>query len=376
MFPIHTPLNIIAQQTNEIIKDFPQLIARMVKESTDYVSQSLEESNKRIEIEFLQDIDDMQKEITDFKQECIETTSATMNYLSEVKNVLKQIEISLNGDSKKSKNVKDKIECIFQSISKAHQKMEQNVAVIDELKKMQNFKISELEGERKHSSKSILNKSRMSVPALQTNELSFGSQKIQSDITNLDGRKALSKKSSKSDTYVTALSEKNDSTFLNLTIAPFDSIAKDHSTYAANNQSMKGNRLEDFSITKSDIDVPKETDLIEGQETSPKRELTESESDDEFQGSIRRRISATKFKNKSQSKLKWIRSVVPMIACPGKRKLLDIEEMSEILYETRDWSHIKSEQDRNQNFTNQNSYRMKKDRNILNESMFTVSTIY
>jgi len=234
-----------------------ELVSKMIKESTNFLSQDFERRNNCMKMKLIQDIDALKIEISNFKQDCMETDSGTKNYLSEIKIVLNEIETSLDGDSSNSKKIKEKIDNICQSISKTHQKLEENSALIEKLKRIENFQNT------KGSD------SKLFHSALDENE-SFRGQTIQSDISMI---KANTGKSNNTTLYF-----------------------------------------------------------------SPKNELmNKSDLDDEFQGSIRRRKSNLKFRNETQSELTRINSVASLISSldwTGKRKLVDVEEMHEILSET------------------------------------------
>jgi len=284
-------------QLNVTVQQAKELFSKIIKESTNFLSQDFEKRNNCMKMKLFQDIDDALKmEISSFKLHCMETDSDTRNYLSEIKTVLNKIETTLDGDSSNSKKMKDKIDSISQSISKTHQKLEENSALIE--KRMENFKNIEVKRESSTGSDS-----KLFLSALDENEFhSFrGSQTSQSVISTI---KANTGKSNNATLYF-----------------------------------------------------------------SPKNEvMNKSDLDNEFQGSFRRRKSIMKFRNKSRSKLTWINSVNSMISSldwTGKRKLVDVEEMHEILFETT--PHLKSN-------WNQNSNEIKKKRKILNES--SVSTIY
>ena len=301
-FPVFTPMNFLIESVRKSLNDCPQLFAKIIKEQTDYLTKQLGEKNESLKTELLRDVGAKGREISNFKQDCIETDSATRNYLSEIKIVLKEFETGLDIDSKNSKDIKDKIDFIL----KGHQTSEEKLALNEKLKPRQEIKFESLKRKKEVSTGT---ESKMFLSDLNRNQPLFSNQRIQSDILSINPTTAKSKLD------------------FSRCLSPLSSNATLYQTC-----------LEENSETKIDIGVSKATDLKECQQISPiifKKEIeTKSELDDEFQGSIRRRKSIKRFRTKSQSKLTKMKSVISTIDFSKKRKLVDVDDMPEILYES------------------------------------------
>ena len=191
------PLNVIIQQVNKNIVNCPEIFAKIIKESTNFLSQELENRKNCMKIELFQVIDDIMKtEVSSFKEYCMETNYDSLNYLSELKSAIEKIETSLDGDTNSTKNVKDKIDRMKQSMLKTDEKLEENFALVDKLTKMQNFKEIEkknkkepLKGFAPSPGSDSNDDSKLFHTAVDENEFNFSAQTNHSNISIIEKNK-------------------------------------------------------------------------------------------------------------------------------------------------------------------------------------------
>merc|ERR1719203_776366 len=119
-------LRFFVQDVQKSIGSVPEILAQMIKESTDYVVKSFEKRNADLKMELLKDLNDaLEKEMSSLKKQHLDNVFDTWNYLSEIKTTLGEIQNTLNNQSNQSEDLKNKIESCCDSIVKAQQKMEE-----------------------------------------------------------------------------------------------------------------------------------------------------------------------------------------------------------------------------------------------------------
>ena len=144
-----------------------------------------------MKIELFKVIDNIMKtEVSSFNEYCMETNHDSLNYLSEIKSAIEKIETSLEGETNSTTNVKDKIDCMKQSILKTDEKLEENFALVDELTKMQNLKEIEektkkepLQGFEPSPGSDSNDDSKLFHTAVDENEFNFSGQTNQLNIS-------------------------------------------------------------------------------------------------------------------------------------------------------------------------------------------------
>ena len=150
-----------------------------------------------MKIELFKVIDDIMKtEVSSFKEYCMETNHYSLNYLSEIKSAIEKIETSLDGETNSTKNVKDKIDCMKQSILKTDEKLEENFALVAKLTKMQDFidiekktKKEPLQGFEPSPWSDSNDDSKLFYTAVDENEFNFSAQTNQSNISIIENNK-------------------------------------------------------------------------------------------------------------------------------------------------------------------------------------------
>ena len=85
------PLSVIIQQVNKNIANCPEIFAKIIKESTNFLSPELEKRKNCMKIELFKVIDDIMKtEVSSFKEYCMETNHDSLNYLSQMKSAIEK----------------------------------------------------------------------------------------------------------------------------------------------------------------------------------------------------------------------------------------------------------------------------------------------
>merc|ERR1712166_916923 len=156
-------LRFFVQDVQKSIGSIPEILAQMIKESTDFLAKNFEKRNADLKMELLKDLNDaLEKEMSSLKKQHLDNVFDTWNYLSEIKTSLGEIQNSLDNHSNQSDDLKNKIENCCDSIVKAQQKMEDKKDSLDELLESDDeFQVSVLRSRRKSKMKS-----RSDLPAL------------------------------------------------------------------------------------------------------------------------------------------------------------------------------------------------------------------
>jgi len=119
-------LRFFVQDVQKSIGSIPEILAQMIKESTDFLAKNFEKRNADLKMELLKDLNDaLEKEMSSLKKQHLDNVFDTWNYLSEIKTSLGEIQNSLDNHSNQSDDLKNKIENCCDSIVKAQQKMEE-----------------------------------------------------------------------------------------------------------------------------------------------------------------------------------------------------------------------------------------------------------
>jgi len=119
-------LRFFVQDVQKSIGSIPEILAQMIKESTDFLAKNFEKRNADLKMELLKDLNDaLEKEMSSLKKQHLDNVFDTWNYLSEIKTTLGEIQNSLDNQSNQSEDLKSKIENCCDSIVKAQQKMEE-----------------------------------------------------------------------------------------------------------------------------------------------------------------------------------------------------------------------------------------------------------
>merc|ERR1712166_1364742 len=119
-------LRFFVQDVQKSIGSIPEILAQMIKESTDFLAKIFEKRNADLKMELLKDLNDaLEKEMSSLKKQHLDNVFDTWNYLSEIKTSLGEIQNSLDNHSNQSDDLKNKIENCCDSIVKAQQKMEE-----------------------------------------------------------------------------------------------------------------------------------------------------------------------------------------------------------------------------------------------------------
>jgi len=119
-------LRFFVQDVQKSIGSIPEILAQMIKESTDFLAKNFEKRNADLKMELLKDLNDaLEKEMSSLKKQHLDNIFDTWNYLSEIKTTLGEIQNTLDNQSNQSDVLKDKIENCCDSIVKAQQKMDE-----------------------------------------------------------------------------------------------------------------------------------------------------------------------------------------------------------------------------------------------------------
>jgi len=119
-------LKMFIQDVQKSIAGFPELVAQMVKQSTDFLVKEFEKRNDGLKKEMVNHINDtVGQELSHFRKQHLDNTFETWNYLSEIKNNLDEIKTLLDDKKSESSDVMTKIDQCCESILRVQQKVEE-----------------------------------------------------------------------------------------------------------------------------------------------------------------------------------------------------------------------------------------------------------
>jgi len=139
-------LKMFVQEVQKNIAGFPELVANMVKESTNFMVKNFEKRNDDLKMELVQQFNDtVEQKLSCLKQQLGDNTFETWNYLSEVKIKLDEIKTLLDDEKNESDIVMTKINQCCESILKVQQKVEEKSKADANQEKMPSFPKNEVE---------------------------------------------------------------------------------------------------------------------------------------------------------------------------------------------------------------------------------------
>jgi len=132
-------LKVFLQDVQKSIAGYQELVAEMVKQSTDFLTKDFEKRNDDLKTELLKHVKDtLGQQLSCLTQQHLDNTFDTWNYLSEIKFNLDEIKISLNDKKGVSDIVITKVEQCCESILKLQQKIQENSRTDSNKEKEQN----------------------------------------------------------------------------------------------------------------------------------------------------------------------------------------------------------------------------------------------
>lgn len=139
-------LKIFVQDTQKIIAGFPELMAQMVKESTDFLAKAIEKQNDCLKIELQKQINDaLGHELAKLKQQQLDNTFDTWNYLSEVKSKLDELKAVADDRKCEAHILTSKIDQCCEALMKVQQILEEKSEADANLEKVPSLPVRKAE---------------------------------------------------------------------------------------------------------------------------------------------------------------------------------------------------------------------------------------